>query len=54
MTDIRRLSVREIAARYLPPDQARAYFELAQAEFGEQVAIYLRPEHWLTSDLGPS
>jgi nitroimidazol reductase NimA-like FMN-containing flavoprotein (pyridoxamine 5'-phosphate oxidase superfamily) len=46
--------VREIAARYLPPDKARAYFELAKAEFGEQVAIYLRPQRWLSSDLGPS
>jgi hypothetical protein len=45
--------LREIAARYLPPDQVPAYIELAEAEFGEQVAIYLRPEHWLTADLGP-
>jgi hypothetical protein len=45
---------REIAARYLPPDKAQAYFEYAKADFGEQVAIYLRPERWLTSDLGPS
>jgi pyridoxamine 5'-phosphate oxidase-like protein len=45
--------LREIAARYLPPDKVPAYIELAEAEFGEQVAIYLRPEHWLTADLGP-
>jgi len=43
----------EIAARYLPPDQAQAYIDFARAELGEQVAIYLRPERWLTSDLGP-
>jgi hypothetical protein len=45
--------LREIAARYLPPDKARAYIEWARAELGEHVAIYLRPERWLTADLGP-
>jgi nitroimidazol reductase NimA-like FMN-containing flavoprotein (pyridoxamine 5'-phosphate oxidase superfamily) len=45
--------LREIAERYLPPDKAAAYIEFAQAELGEQVAIYLRPERWLTADLGP-
>ena len=44
----------EIAARYLPPEKAQAYIKLAKAEFGEQVAIYLRPQRWLASDLGPS
>jgi hypothetical protein len=45
--------VREIAARYLPPEKAAAYLEFARAELGEQIAIYLRPERWLTADLGP-
>jgi hypothetical protein len=45
--------LQEIAARYLPPDEARDYFEWAKAELGEHVAIYLRPERWLTADLGP-
>jgi pyridoxamine 5'-phosphate oxidase-like protein len=45
--------LREIAARYLPPDKVLAYIEFAKAELGEQVAIYLRPERWLTADLGP-
>ena len=45
--------LREIAARYLPPDQVPAYIEFAEAELGEQVAIYLRPARWLTADLGP-
>jgi nitroimidazol reductase NimA-like FMN-containing flavoprotein (pyridoxamine 5'-phosphate oxidase superfamily) len=45
--------LREIAERYLPPDKATAYIEFAQAELGEQVAIFLRPERWLTADLGP-
>ena len=45
--------LREITARYLPPDQVQAYLDFAQAELGQQVAIYLRPERWLTADLGP-
>jgi Pyridoxamine 5'-phosphate oxidase len=44
---------REITGRYLPPEQARAYLKLAEAEFGEEIAIYLRPERWLSADLGP-
>jgi hypothetical protein len=45
--------LREITERYLPPDEARAYIEWAEAELGEQIAIYLRPERWLSADLGP-
>jgi len=43
----------EITTRYLPPDKVPAYIEFAKADLGEQVAIYLRPERWLTADLGP-
>jgi Pyridoxamine 5'-phosphate oxidase len=43
----------EVAARYLPPDKVQAYIDFAETELGEQVAIYLRPERWLTADLGP-
>ena len=43
----------EIAARYLPPEKVLAYVEFAKTELGEHVAIYLRPERWLTADLGP-
>jgi nitroimidazol reductase NimA-like FMN-containing flavoprotein (pyridoxamine 5'-phosphate oxidase superfamily) len=42
----------EMAERYLPPDRAQAYLEYA-AGFDEQIAIYLRPEYWLSADLGP-
>jgi hypothetical protein len=45
--------LREITERYLPPDKVAAYLEFATAELGEQVAVYLRPERWLTADLGP-
>jgi Pyridoxamine 5'-phosphate oxidase len=45
--------LREITERYLPPDQVQAYLDFARAELGEQIAIHLRPERWLTADLGP-
>jgi hypothetical protein len=45
--------LREITTRYLPPGKAEEYITMAKAEFGPQIAIYLRPEHWLASDLGP-
>ncbi|MGP7995846.1 MAG: pyridoxamine 5'-phosphate oxidase family protein [Streptosporangiaceae bacterium] len=45
--------LREITERYLPPEKVPAYLDFAQAELGKQIAIYLRPERWLTADLGP-
>ncbi|MEU2034283.1 pyridoxamine 5'-phosphate oxidase family protein [Nocardia amamiensis] len=42
---------REMAARYLPAESVDGYLKVAEA-FGEQVAVYLRPEHWLSADLG--
>ena len=42
----------EITERYLPPEKVPAYLDFAEKELGEQVAIYLRPERWLASDLG--
>jgi hypothetical protein len=44
--------LREITERYLPSADVPAYLELA-GTFGEQVAIYLRPQRWLSQDLGP-
>ena len=43
---------RELAARYLPPDKVDAYLEFEQTQVGEMVAIHMRPEHWLSADLG--
>ena len=43
----------EITVRYLPPAKVPAYLEFASAELGELVAIYLRPQRWLSADLGP-
>jgi hypothetical protein len=44
--------LREITTRYLAPEKVPAYLEFA-AGLGEHVAIYLRPQRWLSSDLGP-
>ena len=44
--------LREITERYVPPEKVAAYLEFAKADFGEQVAIYLRPQRWLTADPG--
>jgi hypothetical protein len=45
--------LREMTERYLPPHRVQAYLDFARADLGEQVAIYLSPERWLTADLGP-
>lgn len=45
--------LREIAERYLPLEKANGYVDFANRELGEQVAVYLRPERWLTGDMGP-
>jgi nitroimidazol reductase NimA-like FMN-containing flavoprotein (pyridoxamine 5'-phosphate oxidase superfamily) len=42
----------EMTARYLPPDKAAAYREMARRELADEVAVYLRPERWLSADLG--
>ncbi|WP_431951231.1 pyridoxamine 5'-phosphate oxidase family protein [Nocardia lijiangensis] len=42
---------REMVARYLPPDKVDAYLRAAEA-YGEQVVVSMRPEHWLSADLG--
>ncbi|MFL0274501.1 pyridoxamine 5'-phosphate oxidase family protein [Mycobacterium sp. SMC-19] len=42
----------ELAHRYLPAERAEKFLEYALAELGEQVVIYLRPQHWISADLG--
>lgn len=44
--------LREITMRYLAPEKVPVYLEFAHAELGEQVAIYLRPQRWLSADMG--
>ncbi|MCX4859447.1 pyridoxamine 5'-phosphate oxidase family protein [Streptomyces canus] len=44
--------LREISARYLPAEKVDGYVEFASKNHDEQVIIRLRPERWVTSDLG--
>ncbi|MFC9435843.1 pyridoxamine 5'-phosphate oxidase family protein [Nocardia sp. NPDC057030] len=41
----------EMVERYLSGDAVDNYLKQA-AGFGDQVVVYLRPEHWLSADLG--
>lgn len=41
-----------LAARYLPADKLDAWVEEAWRDHGEQVVIRMRPERWLSADLG--
>ncbi|AMO59607.1 pyridoxamine 5'-phosphate oxidase-like FMN-binding protein [Mycolicibacterium phlei] len=42
----------EVTKRYLPPEKVDDYLEYARREHGESVVIFMRPQHWLSSDLG--
>lgn len=42
----------EVTKRYLPPDKVDGYLEFARHEHGDSVAVFLKPEHWLSADLG--
>jgi hypothetical protein len=42
----------EMARRYLPAEAVEPYVEMARREHGPTVAVYLRPQHWLSADLG--
>lgn|SRR5487761_21732 len=44
--------LQEITGRYLSAEKVPAYIEFAKSELGEQIAIYMRPQRWLSSDLG--
>ncbi|WP_216906496.1 pyridoxamine 5'-phosphate oxidase family protein [Nocardia noduli] len=43
--------LREMAARYLPAEKVDPYLEFAQSH-GDQVAVFMRPDHWLSADMG--
>jgi nitroimidazol reductase NimA-like FMN-containing flavoprotein (pyridoxamine 5'-phosphate oxidase superfamily) len=45
---------REMAERYLPRDKVAAFLEYERAQLGEHMAVSMRPEHWLSADLGPA
>jgi hypothetical protein len=42
----------ELTKRYLAPDKVDAYLEFARREQVDSVAIFLKPQHWLSADLG--
>jgi nitroimidazol reductase NimA-like FMN-containing flavoprotein (pyridoxamine 5'-phosphate oxidase superfamily) len=43
----------EMAARYLPADKVDEFLAFERKELGEHSAVFMRPEHWLSADLGP-
>lgn len=45
---------REMAVRYLPPGKVEEYLAFERANLGEHIPVYMRPEHWLSADLGPA
>jgi hypothetical protein len=44
--------LREISARYLPADKVDGYVDFARKNHGEQLVLRMRPERWVSSDLG--
>ncbi|MFJ2949952.1 pyridoxamine 5'-phosphate oxidase family protein [Streptomyces sp. NPDC087226] len=44
--------LRELSARYLPADKVDGYVDFAWKNHGEQVVVRMRPERWVSSDLG--
>ncbi|MFI5721179.1 pyridoxamine 5'-phosphate oxidase family protein [Streptomyces cyaneofuscatus] len=42
----------EISSRYLPAEKVDGYVDFAWKEHGDQVVIHMRPQRWLSSDLG--
>ena len=42
----------DMTKRYLAPDKVDAYLEFARREHGESVTVFLKPEHWVSADLG--
>lgn len=42
----------EMTKRYLPAEAVEPYLEMARREHGPSVAVYLKPQHWLSADMG--
>ncbi|MEW2514075.1 pyridoxamine 5'-phosphate oxidase family protein [Streptomyces sp. NPDC046870] len=42
----------EMAARYLPQEKVAAFVEYDRTRLGEHFLVYMRPEHWISADLG--
>lgn len=43
----------ELARRYIPAARVEEYLEFERTQVGAQVIVHMRPESWLSSDLGP-
>ncbi|MCX4546127.1 pyridoxamine 5'-phosphate oxidase family protein [Streptomyces sp. NBC_01565] len=43
---------RDMVTRYLPPEAVEPFLGLAAREHGPQLTFRMRPEHWLSADLG--
>ncbi|CAM5741842.1 hypothetical protein [Streptomyces afghaniensis 772] [Streptomyces afghaniensis] len=44
--------LREMSARYLPADKVDGYVDFSWKNHGEQLVLRMRPERWVSSDLG--
>ncbi|AJP02502.1 pyridoxamine 5'-phosphate oxidase [Streptomyces cyaneogriseus subsp. noncyanogenus] len=44
--------LREISSRYLPAEKVDEYVDFAWKNHGEQVVVHMRPERWVSTDLG--
>jgi hypothetical protein len=42
----------EVTRRYLSGDAADNYLKFARENLGENVVIYMQPQHWLSADMG--
>ncbi|MDQ0749250.1 hypothetical protein QF034_003481 [Streptomyces africanus] len=44
--------LRELSARYLPADKVDGYVDFSLKNHGEQLVLRMRPQRWVSSDLG--
>ncbi|NGN70498.1 pyridoxamine 5'-phosphate oxidase family protein [Streptomyces sp. A7024] len=44
--------LREVSERYLPPEAVEEYIKFSEENLSENVVIRLRPEKWLSADMG--
>jgi nitroimidazol reductase NimA-like FMN-containing flavoprotein (pyridoxamine 5'-phosphate oxidase superfamily) len=42
----------EITRRYMSGDAAEQYLDFARNNLGDNVIIYMTPQHWLSADMG--
>ncbi len=42
----------ELAHRYLEADAAERYLQFARENLGDHIAVFMRPQHWLSADMG--